>query len=387
MNADLKIFVFTLAISPYDVRVFERLQQEKRNLQLFVCRETLPIRDWKPGWGELRVTVQKCWTYWAQWTHGQGFAERVGRHFPYDTLWILIRNRPDVVITQQLGFRTLQAVMYRVLFRRSRLIIWLGISDHTEKGTPGWREKLRKAMLRRADAVSANGAGALRYLKKLSVPAEKVFIFPYGTEVDSLVSIPLEREPGVARRLLFVGQLITRKGLMPFLHVLSEWLRINPNEKCEFVIAGSGLLREALENFPKPASLELRFVGSVRSDELNLIYRQGGIFVFPTLADEWGLPVSEAMVAGLPVLGSIYAQAVEELVEDGVTGWTFRTDMAEEMYGALDRAMRIPLGRLAEMRRMARERARRMSPEFGAKCFLGAIHLAQPAEPQASRRT
>ena len=387
MNEELKIFVFTLAISPYDVRVFERLQEEKIDLQLFVCKETLPIRHWKPGWGELRVTVQKCWSYCAQWSHGKGFAEGVWRHFPYDTLWILIRNRPDVVITQQLGFRTLQAVLYRILFRRSRLIIWLGISEHSELGISSWREKLRKAMLRWADAVSANGAGARRYLKKLSVQTEKVFTLPYGTLVDSLVSIPLERDPGVARRLLFVGQLITRKGLMPFLHALSEWLRKHPNEKCEFLIAGSGLLREALEKFPRPASLMLRFAGSVRSDELNQIYRQGGIFVFPTLADEWGLPVSEAMVAGLPVLGSIYAQAVEELVEEGVTGWTFRTDEAEEMYSALDRAMNASLGRLAEMRGMARERARGAGPEFGAKRLWQAIDPAQPPEPQASRHT
>jgi glycosyltransferase involved in cell wall biosynthesis len=31
----------------------------------------------------------------------------------------------------------------------------------------------------------------------------------------------------------------------------------------------------------------------------------------------WGLLVNEAMAAGLPVLGSVYAQAVEELVQDG----------------------------------------------------------------------
>jgi glycosyltransferase involved in cell wall biosynthesis len=386
VNSDLKVFVFTLSISPYDVRVFEHLQKEQKDLRLFVSKERLPIRDWKPGWGDLRVTVQKCWSCWAKWSKGQGFAERVWRHFPYDTLWILVRDRPDVVITQQLGFRTMQAVVYRLLFRQSRLIIWLGISDRTEKGTPGWREKLRKVMLRWADAVSANGAGARRYLKRLGVPDEKVFTLPYGTVIDPLVSVPLEREPGVARRLLFVGQLIERKGLAPFLHVLSEWLQKNPAEKCEFWIAGRGLLRGALETFPRPTSLVLRFAGSVQSDELSQIYRQGGIFVFPTLADEWGLPVSEAMVAGLPVLGSVYAQAVEELVEDGVTGWTFRTDETEEMYKALDRAMRVSLGRLAEMRRMARERARRMSPEFGAKCLLGAIHLTQAAETQARVR-
>ena len=54
------------------------------------------------------------------------------------------------------------------------------------------------------------------------------------------------------------------------------------------------------------------------------VYAKASLFAFPTLADEWGVVVNEAMAAGLPVLGSIYSQAVEELVEDGVSGWVFR---------------------------------------------------------------
>ena len=54
--------------------------------------------------------------------------------------------------------------------------------------------------------------------------------------------------------------------------------------------------------------------------------RKVGVLVFPTLADEWGLVVNEALAAGVPVLGSLYSQAVEELVRDGENGWTFRPD-------------------------------------------------------------
>ena len=43
-----------------------------------------------------------------------------------------------------------------------------------------------------------------------------------------------------------------------------------------------------------------------------------GIFVLPTLADEWGLVVNEAMASGLPVLGSVYSQAAHELCGDGI---------------------------------------------------------------------
>ena len=297
-------------------------------------------------------------------------------------LLILLRERPSVVISLQLGFRTLQAVIYRMLFPESRLIVWTGVSDHTEKGLPKWRVTLRKALLRRADAVSANGAGARRYLAVLGVPPEKIFSLPYGTKVHELLEIQVEREPEAQRRLLFVGQLIPRKGLEIFLRILSNWLEEHLGRSCEFWIAGNGPQRELLEKLSLSSRLHLRFVGSVWSDELSQIYRQGGIFAFPTLADEWGVPVNEAMVAGLPVLGSVYAQAVEELVEDGVTGWTFRPDHPGEVYAALSRAMNVSDEQLLEMRHAARRRARILDAEYGSNCLLAAVDLVRSASPE-----
>jgi len=65
-------------------------------------------------------------------------------------------------------------------------------------------------------------------------------------------------------------------------------------------------------------------------------YEHGGALVFPALAGDWGLVVNEAMAAGLPVLGSVYDQAVEELVVGGENGWTFRPDRPGEVYSKLD---------------------------------------------------
>jgi glycosyltransferase involved in cell wall biosynthesis len=183
----------------------------------------------------------------------------------------------------------------------------------------------------------------------------------------------------VARRLLCVGQLTTRKGLQPFLNVLSEWLQKHPREKCEFWIAGDGPLRGVLEEFLTPPQLRLHFLGSVAYEKLPQLYAQGGIFVFPTLADEWGVVVNESLAAGLPILGSLYGQAVEELVEDGRNGWTFRPDHPAEMYAALDRAMTATEEQLDEMRGAGRERVRLLSPAYGAECFLDAIEHVRPS--------
>jgi glycosyltransferase involved in cell wall biosynthesis len=70
-----------------------------------------------------------------------------------------------------------------------------------------------------------------------------------------------------------------------------------------------------------------------------LFYQENDVLVFPTLSDEWGLVVNEALACGVPVLGSTYSQAVMELVHDGINGWVFEPDSDNSTTAALDRMM------------------------------------------------
>jgi len=386
MSQDIKVCLLVNIIPPYYLPVFEHLRDLLGGLQVFVSTPMEPNRDWRTEWGGLAVTVQNCWTYTTNWRHEQGFSDKIWRHIPYDTLPILIRQRPDVVISMQLGFRTLQAALYRKLFPRSRLIVWTGLSEHTEKGLPFWRILQRRALLHLADAVLINGASGTEYLVGLGVPRNEIFLQLYCAEIAPHLSLCLRREQNVARRLLYVGQLTVRKGLGPFLRVLCKWLSNHPTASCEFWIAGDGPLRPELEKFLAPSQLRLRFTGSVTYEKLPELYAQAGIFVFPTLADEWGVVVNEALASGLPVLGSTYSQAVEELIKDGFNGWTFRPDNTDEMYSALDKAMTVQDQQLEEMRRAGRERIRALTPRYGANCFMAAIDFVLQTRKTGSSR-
>ena len=101
-----------------------------------------------------------------------------------------------------------------------------------------------------------------------------------------------------------------------------------------------------------------------------------GDLALPTLADEWAVVVNEAMTSGMPVLGSLYSQAVEEIVEDGVSGRTFRPDRPDEMYSGIDRALATAAESLQEMRARARQRAMASTPRFAAEKIQQAIELA-----------
>ena len=303
-------------------------------------------------------------------------------HIPYDTLPILWRERPDVVMSAQLGFRTVQAALYKRLRPQSRLIIWTGLSEHTEKGLSALRTYLRIWLLRHADAVLVDGKSGIRYLMSLGVPQPKIFLLYHSIEVKEFLRLPLRRDPPSVRRLVYCGRLVQLKGLVPFLRTLASWLQDHPDSSCELWLVGDGPTRKELEQIPIPRSLSLRFLGNVEYDQLPQVYSQGGILAFPSLSDEWGVVVNEALASGMPVLGSLYSQAVEELVKDDVHGWTFRPDHPEEVYNAIDRALTVPIERLDEMRRTGREEIANVDVESGVQTMLRAIEFTNPSSGQ-----
>jgi glycosyltransferase involved in cell wall biosynthesis len=132
-------------------------------------------------------------------------------------------------------------------------------------------------------------------------------------------------------------------------------------------------LEAAIRKFCLPSNVTLRLLGRRKPPEIAGFYGAAGIFVLPTMADEWGLVVNEAMASGLPVLGSLYSQAVEEFCADGKTGWTFRPDHADEMERALDAALNAPVGVLDAMRVAARRRVAHLTADYVADQLAGAI--------------
>ena len=70
-------------------------------------------------------------------------------------------------------------------------------------------------------------------------------------------------------------------------------------------VVGTGCLGDSLERYTFPSNVTVRFLGAVPYGNLPNVYAECGLLVFPTLSDEWGMVVNEAMAAGLPVLGSL----------------------------------------------------------------------------------
>lgn len=373
-------------IAPYRIPLYERLRDRGAALKVFVSTPMESDRDWKVDWGTLDVVVQKNVTLHRKHRDPLGFVRRLQIHIPYDTIAQLWRFRPSAVISVELGPRTLQAAIYKMLRPSTRFLIWCKLSEHSERGWGKIRHALRRFLLARADCVLVNGESGARYVARFGVPDADIVRINQPVDVAMFSAVKRERQETQATRLLCCGVLSARKGVVPFLQQLDVWARTHPARPLELWWLGDGELRPALEGFACAPNLAQRFLGAVPYADLPNWYSQTDILAFPTLLDEWGLVVNEAMASGLPVLGSLYAQAVTELVDEGVNGWIFDPTDDASVQAALDKVFTTPPDELVRMREAARARIAALTPDTAAAKIFEALHsLLNDGEAATSR--
>jgi glycosyltransferase involved in cell wall biosynthesis len=362
LRPGIRVAYLTNILAPYWKPTLEHLAS-RYILRIFLSAPMELNRPWPVDWRNLDVVLQRTVTLRRRWRHPAGFSEAIYVHLPLNTISQLRQFDAQVVLSNEMGFRTLLACLYRNFARQSRLLVIAEMAESTERGRGPFRGILRRLLQSRVDAFLVPGRSGTRFLESLGVPSSRIVQTGYTTDVQKFCTVPLIRPPAIVPRLLYVGQLIERKGLLPFVSALAEWAVQNPDRTMEFVIVGDGPSRSRLENFRSPSNLRLLFRGNMTFSDLPSVYAECGIFCFPTLADSWGVVVNEAMVSGLPVLGSIYSQAVEELVEDGKNGWSFQPEKPASVSSAINRALNTSIEVLNTMRHCARSKAAQFTPE------------------------
>ncbi|WP_309640587.1 glycosyltransferase family 1 protein [Flavobacterium sp.] len=110
--------------------------------------------------------------------------------------------------------------------------------------------------------------------------------------------------------LLFVGG---RTNYKNFDFVASV---INENKDLKLVVVGGGMLNEnEVKLFTKEAFSRVVFIGSVKNEELNILFNHALALLYPSSYEGFGIPVVEAMRAGCPVIGLNNA-TIREVAED-----------------------------------------------------------------------
>lgn len=150
-------------------------------------------------------------------------------------------------------------------------------------------------------------------------------------------------------------------------------------------IAGPGMLHDELVRQCNESNLDSSAIllGSRNYDELPSLYQQAGAFIHPSLTEQWGLVVNEAMAAACPVLVSNRCGCAADLVHEGVNGFTFDPTAPDEIAAAMLKIHQLSEAQLASMRIASQRIIADWTPERFAKGLKRCCEMAleQPATP------
>ena len=209
--------------------------------------------------------ARDCDVIHAQWTLSAGVA------------WLsrVIHSRPIFVTLR--GSDIFQVT-------RSRLLTWL-----------------TRFVLRRCDHISAISQALADSTAAIDIPPSAISIIPSsGVDLNRFVPITNSRES----LILYVGSLITRKGVVYLLEAMSQITRAYPSFR--LFVVGEGPERSSLEKKTADMGLTERvtFTGRQPSDQVCQRIQRAKLLVLPSIEEGIGYVLLEALACGTPIVAS-----------------------------------------------------------------------------------
>jgi len=203
---------------------------------------------------------------------------------------------------------------------------------------PAWRLLLWASAHRSRRIVAVSEATRADLLRYYSIPAGRVCVIPHGVDPVFPRIAAERRRDGFTPdlMLLCVSTLHPHKNLERLIRVFARYHARHPG--WTLTLAGlRGFHAGPVERAVAEAKLgaAVRITGWIPREELYGLFRRAAAFVYPSTFEGYGMPVSEALAAGLPTACS----DIEPLrTVAGGAAWLFPPDDEDAMLDAIGKA-------------------------------------------------
>lgn len=336
------VLIITNIISPYRIPLFNYISLQKDiKFKVVALAELEDNRNWEVKKDYIRFDYEVL-PGWHSFIWGK--KREVAIHINKGITKMLRRYNPDVVITS--GYDSLaywQAFLYCKIFKK-KFILWDSTTLLSVGSIKGIRGRLKKIIIKGADKYIAYGTKAKEYLEYFGSESNKIYISTNTVDMEYFQSKVVEyrnKDSFINERnkypkylLLFVGQLVRRKGIIQILKALNNLL----DSEIGLMIAGSGPEENNLKKICKEKNIKnVFFEGFQQQETLASYYALADIFILPSFEEVWGLVVNEALASGLYVLSSKYAGVSYDLIKVGWNGEIFDPNNVEEIVNSIKR--------------------------------------------------
>ncbi len=200
---------------------------------------------------------------------------------------------------------------------------------------PFWNLLLRTSAVRSRSLIVVSRATESDLIRYYPEAKNKTFVVPAGVDPE-FFRIAERREHATASEpyLLTVSTLHPHKNLDRLLQAFAEFRRTH--QEFRLVIAGlKGFATQTLEERRRDLGLEdsVRFTGWIPREELYLLFERSDACIAPSEFEGFGMPLSEALAAGIPTACS----TIEPFIEiAGDAAVQFAPDSISEMVAAME---------------------------------------------------
>jgi len=372
----LKVLLITNIIPPYRIPLYKYIYQaEHFDLKLIALAENEANREWQIARDQIKINYKVL-----PGIHKFIRSREIAIHLNWGLWKAILRYKPDIVITS--GYDTFaywQAFLYCKLFKK-KYILWNGSTLLSAGRINGFIGKIKQMIIRGADRYIAYGKKATEYLTHMGASKEYIHVGintvdmswfrKKATELHQDKNIRKERSRYPKILMLYVGQLINRKGIYQLLKALNDLHDSNVG----LLIVGSGPQERELRQFCQDQNLEnVYFEGFKQQEALLRYYALADVLILPSFKEVWGLVINEALASGVYVLCSKYAGAAYDLIKEGWNGILFDPHSIEEFL-ILIRKTKEQIEDIRARREAISEHAcNEFSIERSAKAFSNAV--------------
>lgn len=258
-------------------------------------------------------------------------------HMPRRWLAAIAERKPTVVHAH-FGTNAPPAAEIARMMRLPLIVTYHGVDITTAPRNEKHR-KQRSAVFAAADRVIAVSKFIAESLRAAGCSPQKTILHYIGVDTDFFSP---GSAPRPSNRILFVGRLVSKKGVMHLVHAMERVQQIVPD--AEVVVAGDGPLRQALEREVAARRVRFTFLGVQTPTQVRDLMRGATVLCGPGIVagsgNTEGLPITflEAQATGLPVVVSTSGGSEEGVVHEE-TGFLHRpgdeTAIAEQILALL----------------------------------------------------
>ncbi|WP_246828913.1 glycosyltransferase family 4 protein [Synechococcus sp. PCC 7502] len=211
-------------------------------------------------------------------------------------------------------------LLLRFQAKRIPCIFWGEQMIGSASGIKGSLQKTLASALNNCQAIAAIGSHAVQDYQQ-RFPNKPIFNIPYYCDLEAF-SQEIPQRPRTPPTILFCGQMIARKGLDLLLQAFEQLISMGLTSRL-LLVGREADLPQMLTKVSEKNQHYIEYAGFQAPEDLPHFFRQADIFVLPSRHDGWGVVINQAIGAGLPVICSDAVGAANDLIEQGINGYTF----------------------------------------------------------------